>query len=278
MRMLYHLYVIVIFLALMPALRVKAEIKDDERLLALSDSLSLPLSDVQKEQLCAKIIKELTETLTDSSSFTKKFSDIKKIGIITSPDSAFKLFNWNINLSMGKAVSYTVLQKKPKNDKCMVFQLVANRGSAFTDQLRYNWQKAKSALFYSIIPSKVAGETSYLLLGLVPNDMLVQAKVIETLFFNELENPCFGVPVIKMNGGMQKRIPFQFSARVSMSLSYNVAKNVIVFDHLAPAQPIQSGKYEFYGPDASFDALVFKDNYWTFVSDYNLFNTNTQNR
>lgn len=257
---------------------IKADTKDHEHLLALSDSLSLPLSDVRKEKLCNAIVNELSKTLTNPSSFTEKFSDIKKIGIVTSPDSSFKLFSWNVNLNIGKSLSYTILQKKPEKDKCEVFPLAQNSGNAFTNQARYSWQNAKSALFYSIIPFQTTGEISYLLLGLVPNDMFVQSKVIETLYFNEQGHPCFGVPSIKINGVLQKRMPFQFSARVSMSLRYDVEKNAIVFDHLAPAQPIQSGKYEFYGPDASFDALIIKDNYWFFISDYNLFNENVQRR
>jgi hypothetical protein len=268
---------LLIVITLAPVLEIKAKAKSYERLLALSDSLSLSLSDGRKEKLCNEIVNELLRTLADSSSFTENISEIKKIGIITSPDSAFKLFSWNINLSIGKSLSYTILQKKPQKDKCEVFQLAQNAGNAF-DQARYSWKNAKSALFYSIIPFQTTGEISYLLLGLVPNDMFIQSKVVETLYFNELGNPCFGIPDIKVNGVMQKRIPFQFSARVSMSLRYDVEKNAVVFDHLAPAQPIQSGKYEFYGPDASFDALVFKDNYWSFISDYNLFDVNVQRR
>jgi hypothetical protein len=71
---------------------------------------------------------------------------------------------------------------------------------------------------------------------------------------------------------MRNRVVFEYSARVSMSLRYDAAKKRIVFDHLSPAKPSFEGNYEFYGPDFSYDAFAFIDNYWVLEENIDIRN------
>ncbi|NJK97401.1 MAG: hypothetical protein HC905_23045 [Bacteroidales bacterium] len=52
-----------------------------------------------------------------------------------------------------------------------------------------------------------------------------------------------------------------------MMLNYDEMLKSIVFDHLAPSESRYTGQYEFYGPDFSFDGLIFKENQWVLVED-----------
>ena len=47
-----------------------------------------------------------------------------------------------------------------------------------------------------------------------------------------------------------------------MSLRYEKKKKMIVFDHLSPSSPSLKGKYEYYGPDFTYDGFSFKKGIW----------------
>jgi hypothetical protein len=63
------------------------------------------------------------------------------------------------------------------------------------------------------------------------------------------------------------RIIFEFNERVQVTLEYNEVMKMIVFDHLSPSRPSLEGQYQFYGPDFSYDGLLFEDGIWKHYSD-----------
>lgn len=52
-----------------------------------------------------------------------------------------------------------------------------------------------------------------------------------------------------------------------MILRYNEQEDIIVCDHLSPGNPKMKGKYEYYGPDFSYDAFDFEKGKWFHKSD-----------
>ena len=47
-----------------------------------------------------------------------------------------------------------------------------------------------------------------------------------------------------------------------MSLKFNEKEDKIIFDHLSPIQANQKGLFEFYAPDFTYDAFVWKKGKW----------------
>jgi hypothetical protein len=52
-----------------------------------------------------------------------------------------------------------------------------------------------------------------------------------------------------------------------MSINYDERLDMIVFDHLAPFEPILSGNFAFYGPDGSFDGFKFENGSFRWYRD-----------
>ena len=237
----------------------------------LSDSLFLDLPDTAKTSISNKIQQTLHENLSRTNSFNElDLKELKRIGCILSPDSSFKLISWNFFLKNGNSVCYTILQKKSGSDSCSIFNFNQLKNK---DRPNYRFisNKIPAALYYKIIPTKCNGFSAYLLLGMNPGDLFIQSKSIETFYFNENNNPVSGTPIIHINNLTTNRLKFEYSSNYRISMKYDEAKKAIVIDHLSPSNPIQEGKYEFYGPDGSFDALVLQNDEWRFISDYNLF-------
>jgi hypothetical protein len=55
-----------------------------------------------------------------------------------------------------------------------------------------------------------------------------------------------------------------------MNLSYNEKMKMIVFDHLSPSESKYAGQYMYYGPDFSYDGLLFKDKKWFYQAHLDL--------
>jgi len=214
-------------------------------------------------------------SLRDSLSF-KQPTKQSKIGAIMSPDSTFRLISWNYFKLNGESVCFTLLQLKPIKDTCLIYLFTPSYYNK-SHKNPYTSNFIPAALYYQIIPTLVNNKKYYLLLGMNPESILIQSKSIETFYFNEKKIPTMGAPILHINNKIESRFEFCYSAKVRMSIKYDIQKQTIIIDHLSPEKPFFTGQYEYYGPDGSFDALVFKDKIWQYVSDYNLYNMRQKN-
>lgn len=193
-----------------------------------------------------------------------------RMSTLTSPDNAFRIFNWNVEDSY-----------KEHNFYCLLLQYNEKEETYFTTEFKDNYRYIFSpdtksldhtnwygALYYEIIPIQSGGKTVYTLLGWNGFDRSSSKKVIEamTLEKNRIK---FGSSIFKYGKEMKRRVVFEFSNETTMSMKYLKKKKEqkIVFDHLAPQSPQVEGIYSFYFPDLSFDALVLEGNKWILVED-----------
>jgi hypothetical protein len=63
------------------------------------------------------------------------------------------------------------------------------------------------------------------------------------------------------------RLIYEYANDVSMALNYDDKEKMIIMDHLAPEDSRFEGQYQFYGPDFSYDALIFKKGLWRLELD-----------
>jgi hypothetical protein len=130
-------------------------------------------------------------------------------------------------------------------------------------------------LYYELIEC----EDYYTLLGWDGNDKLVQRKYIDALYFKSDGTPVFGRDVFKFPRKNPKRLMFEYSSEVTMSLKYNDKAKRIVYSHLAPREegPVMEGLYQYYGPDGSYDSMVQKKGKWVIVEDVDARNDKNKN-
>ena len=65
-----------------------------------------------------------------------------------------------------------------------------------------------------------------------------------------------------------KRLVFEYSAKVVMFVRYEKRYKKIVYDHLIPSPKSMVGKYEFYYPDGTYDALEYEGTKWVHRSGF----------
>jgi hypothetical protein len=122
-------------------------------------------------------------------------------------------------------------------------------------------------LYYKIIPVQVKRRQYYTLLGFNGNDKLTSKKVIDILYFGADGSPKFGDDLFRVEKKFPKRMIFEYSAQVVMSLKYNESSKMIVLDHLSPPHLGLQGQFQYYGPDFSLDGFEFKKGKWNYIQD-----------
>jgi len=249
------------------------KIKENEIVIKnLFNDLKKNLNDEDKKYLNQKICNTFKNLLTLNYSFFYPFDSLNNVGKIYSQDSTLRLYTWNLLLKGGNHEYFGYIQYRSKTDSIKLFELqCCNKNSINENTIKIdNWY---GALYYEIIDVVSSDNNKYyVLLGFNFNNILTKRKIIDALYFDNKGEPHLGLPVFFYNKKWNYRIIFEYSAKVSMILKYEPRIKMIVYDHLSPSHPMYIGKFQFYGPDFSYDALKLENGKWIEVKDIDIRN------
>lgn len=202
-----------------------------------------------------KFVKTLVEALRQPNSFSYPFDSLKTISVVKSPDQAFRLLSWYIQLENGTYRYYGAIQINDKNGLKLLPLIDQTENFSDPNAVTSN-QKWFGAKYYEIIPVSSSGRLPYyVLLGWKGNTVETTKKVIEILSLNK-DGATFGMPVFdgkELTG--KNRVIFEYQKQNAMFLKTDKNAGLIVFDHLAPFDPEMTGKFQFYGSDGNTDAF-----------------------
>ncbi len=230
------------------------KITDDDERITLNDSIYI----------------EIKKWLAKEESFDYVLDTLESIGYLKSEDEKVKILSWNFPMMDGYNQFYCFVQYREK-EKVNTVEFKYNEDTQLNlgDVVSYpnQWY---GALYYSVLHNKYKGENVYTLLGFIPNDLFTSKKVVDVLNITEDGLITLGKPIFQTKQGIKKRLVFEYSARVVMKLSYNSKMDMIVYDHLSPSSPNYVGRFQFYGPDFSYDGLKFEKGIWQEYQDIEL--------
>jgi hypothetical protein len=208
----------------------------------------------------------LDEYVKSESVFTDKFTNLRYLGQIISPDSVLKIITWNLVLENEPGRYYCYFIRKQENSKeNKIYRLSAryNENQVYTDTT-YSESNWYGALYYDLKPYIVKDEHCWVLLGIDYGNSSVSRKIIEVLNIRADGSIEFGRKWF-VNGEEKKyRAVFEYASNAMMSLRFK-SDSSIVFDHLVPFSPAHKDDHEYYGPDYSFDAYNFENGLWKLV-------------
>lgn len=215
----------------------------------------------------------LEKVLSESESYKYPFDSLQTIARLTAPDNQFRIFNWHIPKEDGTYEYFGYIQPNPalkrKKATKAYYKLNDSKDLISSDNKIYSYTEWPGAHYYQLISVKKKKNKYYTLLGWDGNNDYTTKKIVDALHFAPNGEPKFGAPIFRMEKKLQKRIIFEYAKDASMSLKYQEQEKNIIFDHLAPNDQKLKGQYQYYGPDFSFDALIFKKGIWIFHPDFN---------
>jgi len=251
-----------LFILLLAAINVDAQ-QGTQKLNVFQDTLANLSSaaqaetfDVKKLALNGKFVKTLVEALKMPNSFSFPFDSLKNVSVIKSPDQAFRILSWYLQLENGSYRFYGAIQMNSNNGPLKLFPLIDQTENITDPNVVTDNQKWFGARYYEILPITSGNRLPYyVLLGWKGNNQSTTKKVIEIFSFNK-DKLTFGAPVFDGKNLKDKnRIVFEYTKSNAMLLKTDKKAGLIVFDHLAPFDSEMVGRFEYYGSDGTFDGF-----------------------
>ncbi len=248
-------------------------------------------SKVEKERLNGnkKFMAIWDKIISNPKILDYSFDSLKKDVSIQSPkDKKFKLITWDYHKDDGTFAYFGyLLVNNSKRIKKGLFKHETVQGYEFFQLIDCS-PLVKNPETYIGFPGKWFGmlyvdliETDgyYALLGWDGNNKITQRKFVDVLYFKSDGTPVFGRDIFRIPKKNPKRMMFEWSSDVTMSLKFNEKKNMIIYSHLAPKQGggELEGQFQFYGPDLTFDALELKNGKWNVIEDIDARNEKSKN-
>lgn len=198
---------------------------------------------------------EIVELLKNSAFGTYEvLKPVKYLGYKRCINSEAELFSWSFPVQEGLAFYNLFRLKKGTVNYCLrSFPGKENATPAY--------------LFYDFLSFKSEGDEYFVLLGWAQTKKVNQKAVWITRFEGNGQVN-FNTPLLRKGKSKSVSLTFEYAREASMMLRYEKKGKRIIFDHLSPADKKYDGYFMFYGPDASYDALVWdRKGWWEYVAD-----------
>lgn len=236
-------------------------------------------TDADKYKANRKFLSVFEAALNTTNSFDFNFDSLVTIARLASSDKTFKIYNWNLPKSDGTFEYFGFIQTRNKKRKRDTMYKLIDKSDEVRNAEKYTSDHNKwyGMLYYKIIEKKHKKKKYYTLLAWDGNDKISSKKFIDVLSFASDGSPKFGDDIFEMGKKSPKRIAFEHSAELVMSLKFEEKKDLIIFDHLAPSSSALQGHPQFYGPDFSYDAFEFKKGKWIYIEDVDARNKKNKN-
>lgn len=217
-----------------------------------------------------------------------QFDSLKDISILTPRDKKFKLITWDFHKNDGTfsyfgflLVNNTKRVKKGflKHETINAYESFQLVDRSATVRSPENHIGGPDKWFGMLYTQLIECDGFYTLIGWDGNDNLTQRKFIDALYFKADGTPVFGKDIFRFPRKNPRRMMFEWSSKVSMSLKYNEKRSQIVYSHLSSKDEsgMLDGQLQYYGPDGSFDALELKKDKWVTVEDIDARNDKNKN-
>jgi len=277
LRNLVSIVVLVVFPVIFPLTRAWSQQK--QKLTLYEDSLNhlgkmIVNGGDESDRKAAtyKFIPLLVRALKEPGSFDYKFDSVRSIRIVYAPDRSFRIFTWFVNINDIAYRFYGTIQMNSPSH--LVLHPLIDATEKITNPEKAVLTPAAwyGAEYYEILPKDAGG--NYVLLAWKGISDELTSRLVDVLRF-ENGKPIFGAPIFQVNKLLQSRLLFKYTHQASMMLKYLPQENVIVMDHLSPPEKTLQGKYQFYGPDLTYDELLYNSGIWVTKENVILSNAST---
>ncbi len=207
---------------------------------------------------CERFIRKLTETLKVPNSFYYPFLEFQNISILYPPDSSFRVFTWQLEVSRGDYRYYGAIQFASSDLKMVPlidrsFQMEPMSEHSTTAKSWYG------GVYYNIVPFIHKGVTHFLMFGYDSHTYSVRRKFMDVMRINNDYTVTFTPACIKIGDALLGRFSVEFAAEATIRFNFDPEINLVVFDHL-----IESPQSGLPGPipDGTYEAFSLKNGFW----------------
>lgn len=237
---------------------------------ALLENLFRRILDTNKDNERTRLndsVRLIIDSYSSSDSvFVHKFSGLRYLGQILSPDSKVKIINWNLVLREGRNRYFCYIIRKGERGKPNILYKLTGENHEMkpSEDSIYSEKEWYGALYYALQPFKKNKQTHYLILGLDYGSPAITRKIIDVLTFTPDGGILFGNNCFSKGEDISSRVVIEYNSEGVITLRMLSPKSVI-FDHLASISDDQKSNPEFMGSEYSFDGYNLRNGVWRFA-------------
>jgi hypothetical protein len=218
----------------------------------------------------SNFIRMLVRTLKQKNSFNYPFDSLQTISRLYSPDSAFRVFTWQLKKDEYSFYHRGAIQMKTADGSLKLFPL--HDVAPFSDRLLDSVRTAKNwvgVIYYRIVLKTFANKKYYTLLGYDDYSSASTKKWMEVMTFDENGEPVFGGKYISFKDDTTKkpvqiRFNIEYKKEAATTFNYDPELDMILFDDLVSENNEPTHK-ETYIPDGDFQAFKWENGQWVHV-------------
>jgi hypothetical protein len=236
----------------------------EDSLVFFADSMyssPIPESRAEGNEQFIRVMKKFLKMPESFTAENKKLSE--KIAILTAPDQAFRIYNWEVIQSSELGRYYGVIQMQDGR----LFPLidVSDKIIRGAEDSTFSGTRWFGSLYYNIVMKEMGGQKIYFLLGWNGNSLNSERKIVEAFGFNSLGQAQFGAPLFNVIERGKRRntnrfvLEYQRGARVSLNIDKDNGQ--IMMDHCESQIGDPAKKYT-YIPDGTYDGLSWDGSKW----------------
>lgn len=211
----------------------------------------------------------LMRALKTTNSFYHPFDSLTTISTLYSPDSAFRIFTWQLVINENVIRQHGAIQMRTYDGSLKRYPLIDK--SDVTGNIEdtignnYGWI---GAIYYKIILKKSGNQNYYTLLGFDENNIRSSRKIIEVLTFTN-DEPVFGGRYFSFeNDGKFKsarsRYIMEFKKEAGPRLTYDKDLDIIIAEHLVSESNDPNKKWTLVG-DGDYEGFKWQSGKWIHV-------------
>lgn len=214
--------------------------------------------------------RKLVQALKTPHSFYYTFDSLITISKLYAPDSAFRIFTWNLIIHDNSIRQHGAIQMRTDDGSLKLFPLIdksdviVNRWDTVADNR--GWV---GAVYYKIIKKEINGQPLYTLLGFDEHSINSNIKMIDVLQFKNGQ-PVFGAPVFSVadNELVPRKINryvMEYKKAAGPRLNYDPELDLIIMEHLISESNEPKKKYTLIG-DGDYEAFKWINGRWTYIN------------
>jgi hypothetical protein len=212
----------------------------------------------------------LVRALKVPGSFSYPFDSLATISRLYAPDSAFRIFTWQVVRDEGMHRRHGAIQMRTTDGSLKLFPLI-DRSFLISNQADTvagnEWWIG--SIYYKVILKKVGARNIYTLLGYDENTIRSTKKRIEVLTFDGSGQPVFGgkwfsFPKDTIRRADQSRFWIEYKKDGNARMQWDEEMDMIIFEHLIPENNEPAKKYT-YIPDGDYEGFKWANGKWEHI-------------
>jgi hypothetical protein len=244
--------------------------KKEDSLAQLGKQIVEPEDAAVRFRADSQFTRILVRSLRVPNSFYFPFDSLVTISRLYAPDSAFRIFTWQVSRDADLHRRHGAIQMKTADGSLKLFPLI-DRSIIIQNQedtiTNHEWWIG--AIYYKIVVKKHNNKNYYTLLGYDENSIRSTKKRIEVLSFDTKGNPVFGGQFFSFDQDtirkpVQSRFNIEYKKNGNARIVYDDELDMLIYDHLISESNEPAKKYT-YIPDGDYEGFKWINGKWQHI-------------